>query len=877
MADINSRLTDEFDELFGTSKEETSIIDEFQVKKGEFMGLREKIIKEQDFLCMYFINDKSVSFGEMFFNDPEYSYIGVKNYILKNIDILDDFETKNLFSFLHVLRLEDAEIKNKIVEKYMKRLENEKFFCEEIDFEAPFGMTASYSGDGVFNVLGNENIEKIKDGIRNRLNAIDNQEIKAMAFKRINRVVDVSNFLKYYEEGKLTNDKIELIKELDNDGETDLKYINFGVFQDDILDIGVEFIKYISKFPYLSTSLVNLYENNPKLFECLKLQIKKYEKLPDNYEEIDTLLSYLYKNAYNINVDVADEKIADNLLESALLNSAASKVCSGIIPCEYSNEFDEDLERVYDEEYEKNIREQRSEAVKIKNVPASSEGKLKQLEYEFEKSLVESTISRLENDKKNIYMNKRFSISIVEAEKLLNEYARDVENIELSDEIRGQVDLLRETLEVLKEVENVDELYKNVKKEMKPTEILKLKKELSNAFAKDYISTFKKVDEKVNGMIMSNNPDEISKLTVDGKEIDVVKFSGEFNMLVHSSDANFVNAREIAEDTNFAKYWETGADKSNHIISTAYMTNNFMGCAPVGDNGVMYAFTAQNADKIKLMGITDINTYMREFAYNSKERQYMSAKTMDVTARRVYSEFALEREGTNPNYVILFDDMDEAVKKNTYKAASDFGIPVLYIDKKEIVQQQLSKLDDLIKEFDTNKNPEILKSIINTYETNVAGWLLNRSDENDNSFTQGIDNSRFKNDFDGKWKDIDLTIKNYIETARENSQDEELARIIEIILEERDLYEKCEEVKPISKTHLSFDANEILQNVNETLDSIGKAEMKVDLEKIPKAQEYKKLRMREIAQVALRSGITDRDVEKADKLRNKSHEKGMVR
>ena len=66
-------------------------------------------------------------------------------------------------------------------------------------------------------------------------------------------------------------------------------------------------------------------------------------------------------------------------------------------------------------------------------------------------------------------------------------------------------------------------------------------------------------------------------------------------MLVHSTDAEFVNTKNSVE--NFAEDWSSGKDKKNHIISTTYINQDFLGMAPVAKNGVRYAFS--NLEKSK--------------------------------------------------------------------------------------------------------------------------------------------------------------------------------------------------------------------------------------------------------------------------------------
>ena len=70
--------------------------------------------------------------------------------------------------------------------------------------------------------------------------------------------------------------------------------------------------------------------------------------------------------------------------------------------------------------------------------------------------------------------------------------------------------------------------------------------------------------------------------------------------------------------------------------------------------------------------------------------------------------------------------------------------------------------------------------------------------------------------------------------------DNKISEVISILLDEIELYEGCEETKPISKTRVSFNVQELLQEANKTLDDIGKSELKVDLDAKMTSKQYKK-------------------------------------
>ena len=98
---------------------------------------------------------------------------------------------------------------------------------------------------------------------------------------------------------------------------------------------------------------------------------------------------------------------------------------------------------------------------------------------------------------------------------------------------------------------------------------------------------------------------------------------------------------------------------------------------------------------------------------------------------------------------------------------------------------------------------------------------------------------------------------------------------MQIVLEERDLYAKCAERKPISKTEITIDTESILEKLNQTMKSLGIGEFSIDLENVPTALEYKKtVIMKKLMKNALLSqGITTEEVRAAEQVLSRENEK----
>ena len=746
--------------------------------------LIKKIIEEQDIVALYTYDGFNKSLGIM----QEYSngilYSELKKFILQNSEMLKKFTTKNLYTLL--ASTYDESEKQIINEQIAERLEKEDFFCEDIDSEVFLHPIHTYDSYG-----------KIDKDVRNKINIELEKQLKELGKeyeiidKNIKNYPDAANFLKYYKDGIFNNDKIAMINKFIEKDSKALEYMNYGIFKDNIFEIGSEFCEYISKFPTISYQLIFLEEKSPEIFKKISERFKNYNDIKENLDEIEVLITYCARNAF----DLKEKNIKiEDFLECAYRNS---------------NEF------------------------KLINVECGEDYK-KRLNQELDKQY---TNAKDIKEKLNIYMNKKYSLSLSGAKDLLKDFGTDIENLELSEETKKLFLELGEIVN-LEDEKEIDRLFKENEMTYSTIQVKKIKNEIAKECAKDFSKEFNNTDEKIKNKIKNN--ENVANIEYKGKKIPCVKLKENFNLLVHSTDAEFVNTKNSVE--NFAEDWSSGKDKKNHIISTTYINQDFLGMAPVAKNGVRYAFSNLEKSKLKLMGVTDLNTYSNSFAYDSVKRQYMSSKTLVYNSRRVYSEFGIEREGTIPDYVVICDDDLPEVIENSYKAASQFEIPIIYINKAEIEKEQIKNLEDMLGKFRNTKDTEVLHKLINTYETNMAGWLLNRSDEiqDDKSHTANVDNTRFKEDFKQIQSQIEDTVKEYFKESKENKiSDNKISEVISILLDEIELYEGCEETKPISKTRVSFNAQELLQEANKTLDDIGRRELKVDLDAKMTSKQYK--------------------------------------
>lgn len=769
--------------------------------------LSKRFIERQDWFCYYGINtiDSSIGVLDHCNGNKELRYREILELISKEkVEQLRQYSIKNLMHIIGNNRLNE-EYRNKIIQLISEKMDNGEIFYTEENTTEVFMKPVSQS-NLEFSKMDKTLQEKVKKDILERRDKVEGENYKEI-LKYFTRYTDMSNFLYCYEQGIFTDEKIGTLEKALKENSKALVNTNFAIFKDEIYKtFGEEFILYALKFPNLSIQLDILAKENPKLMQIVANKVSQKQELSESLNLAGSLIKYFTNNCYEINVDRLTEEISANLIDSALRNNK-SKRDGKIITVPYSENYENDLEEKFNEEYKKTINYDES-----KEYFGNKETKLDKL--------------------KNLYLNKYFSISIKEANLILEMYAVDIEKLNSE---KGK-NLIHSITKIL-DIQNIEEMDFSKFHNQNIEEIEEIKSEMEREYALSYTEELARTKED-----LANVQKQVI-IEHGGKKILQIEPGENFNLLVHSTDAGFISEGKLNENENLKEKWKTSDNTFNHIISMTYVNQDFMGMAPVGENGVMYGFTSVDNKNVRMMGNTDINTFSNEFGYSAVQKKYLTAKSMPYNSRRVYSEVAIERKETKPDYVIIFEDATEKNIENAYKAATDWNMPVVLLNKEKIKDNQIQRLEKIRKDFEETKDPEKLHELLNTYETNMAGWLLNRkTDEKDESFTQMISHERFREDFENEYNNITKTIDEYLEGFNINDdRTEELVRAMQIVLEEQDLYEECDQKKPISKTQNTIRTVELIEKINNTMERVGAEEYTIDKQNIPTKKQYDNL------------------------------------
>lgn len=428
--------------------------------------LIEKIIKEQDLVCIYICNDtnKSLDWNAKYYNNLGYGEI--IDVILENPEIIDSFSMKNLYTLL--ASKNNKEILEKINKRISEKLENEDFFCEDIEMAQFFLSSTEHTYANYYRI--DEDLrkmigKKIEDELKN---------FRGTEYDRIDKALreypDAANFLKYCKDGIFTPEKIETINQMIEKSPDALRYVNFGIFQDEIFEMGPEFCEYISKFPTLSAQLMVIKEHAPQVLKAISSRVKTYEDLKENLEELEVLITYSAKNAFELQ---GQEINIDEFIECAYRDSNDLK----LINVKYGKNYNERLEEKFNDEYEK-----------AKNL------------Y-FKGWIIERKL--------DVYMNKVYSLSVDRAKVLIKDYASDLENLKnISEGTRQFFEKLNEVIK-LNDEDEIDRLFNTENVKYTPTKIQEMKKEISRECAKEFATEFEKTNQEIQQKLQEENNEDV--------------------------------------------------------------------------------------------------------------------------------------------------------------------------------------------------------------------------------------------------------------------------------------------------------------------------------------------------------------------------------
>ena len=320
---------------------------------------------------------------------------------------------------------------------------------------------------------------------------------------------------------------------------------------------------------------------------------------------------------------------------------------------------------------------------------------------------------------KEAYLLKYYNISLTEAKSKVTEYMTFIESLDdtpenlplkkyifaLHNVLVSNTEILSIAYEISKQEESIDRI-----------EIEVLESAIKEKIAEEIKDTLYKPSEEKIGIT--------SVVLEDGteKSVDVYEAKDDFNMLVTVLDA-YGGGEGVYE--NYEEQWNTNKNAQNQRICTTYIGNNSL--KPVKRNNcVIYGFTEfPNSSLVKMAPYDIVSKNNGLVTTSSRDVICMDPKTLINTTRR-YNEIDIERTDENgekiqPSYIICFAKSMDEVNEESKKAAAQFGIPIILIDREKIAEKEAAKIDETLKRFVEEKDISLIDNIVEEFCNNKFG------------------------------------------------------------------------------------------------------------------------------------------------------------
>ncbi len=296
-------------------------------------------------------------------------------------------------------------------------------------------------------------------------------------------------------------------------------------------------------------------------------------------------------------------------------------------------------------------------------------------------------------------LEKYYNMDLSEASNIIRNFSNDIDNMVANNEFQNCIiDQIRAIKNIF-ECSNIDILSR-----IGDLDILV---ETDLATSTYLVEETKEMFEQAykEGLYVPKEEDKVKTITFDGKSIDIFDGKIDFSMIVKRIGFNSNNSQKIWND--MTKDGEYGRKDLRYYTCCSYMTDenllNFN-----SDNDVIIGF-AQGIGDYSLDAIypQDAHTpfYGGDNIYNDLKSSYMLPTTLETNTDNNYNEvvintLAIDEQGQikkmQPDYVVYvkkqgdFDNDPLWIKSQ--KVASEFGIPIVIIDKERVKESEKNKI-----------------------------------------------------------------------------------------------------------------------------------------------------------------------------------------
>ena len=490
--------------------------------------------------------------------------------------------------------------------------------------------------------------------------------------------------------------------------------------------------------------VLSLYEKNDEVFDTINYKIldEKYAQLEDklllltSYEEdIQEKICRLNENAYNIFVTAMkkqEEKSGEwvEFTDKFILNLYTGEYNRLIRDIENKQLSQEQIEKIGYIIAEENIfniesledvnnNEKTKETIcdEIMRNPNSEELEDYPEIYE---------LSPLERMKFAVCM-KVYGQHLTQVNRLIKLYGEDIDNLELNDKNKSVVKYIQ-SLKIIGETDD-EELLKRIYEKSKTIQLDSIydvkfiERRLKDSYQENYNQKLYQPKEE----------DLIGVEEVNGKQIPIYDVGTEFSISLTSVGST---SNELANyiDGDYKKTWNRPKTKSQRYCASQ-IRNDMASTHRIMQ--VLYGFKHHEEGTLMASGPEDLGTVNWSFRPRiTGEEKYCTENTQINQTGGVYetNEMDYSRRLPNgeiqqPDYIVFInggnyeflESNEEMVWKNSLKAASDFGIPIVVVDRKKCAISEKQKISKMIDEFLESRDKKILIDIFQKFSNNQLG------------------------------------------------------------------------------------------------------------------------------------------------------------
>lgn len=667
---------------------------------------------------------------------------------MKTLQIIDNLSVKSLFNILENISSKQVE------EKIMNYFNQDPTILKDASNLVYVLINLNEDNKKIIEDKVKEDSKKYLSGY-NLLDKIPEEYI-------INLAPIIYNMDKY-------KDKIGILEYLQEKNMHLFLTFNNILLEDDILNVGIEIIEKLARYPEITG----------------KINIMK------NLNTYDLFLQII--NTYkNDDFGILMEKIV--LLTYELANKESKKLIQVIYTNDelqqLSNYF---LKKSYNGIYEK-------ERINFSSIAEYNKNKKQYFNKRFK------SVGTLK-EKKDIFLKEYFSMNLRKAEYIVNEYIGDIDNILVNQYIIDYINSINEIINCTEE--ELEELYNKQEDIFEIDEVIFIEHEIKKAYTNEIRKTTNELDNY-----------ETTRMIINDTEVNKLPY--EFNLIVHSTDA--YGSMTMIND-NYNDSWNLSNRVKNHGICCTFITNRNLGIPAVKNKGILIGFKDFHENSINAMAPYDLHSVNDNVETTTiKPSKYLVSENIPKNTRHTHNEIVIERKelrreyqknNTNiqPDYILVTSDMDKEIFENAKKASIELAkdgktLPIYYIDKEEIYENERKKIIKKVSEFQITRNLKMLEEIIDIYESNRCGSIY--------SFKPKM----YKFDEYINVEFIEKIIYEYIETEDNN---ENLGMIINILKNENNKFEQIKDLKQRKATfNIDIDGIESLVVSKVNGDEYGK-------------------------------------------------------